>query len=203
MPTDIEIAHACMLRRSQVATEAGILRRTGTVRTPKAKVSLASTRVWRAPKGRYVLVTAITPTPFARARRHHRRLAGARAERHSAFSCIRQPSLGRSSHQGLRASGSLACGPMEDINLHLTVTCMRLTAGTTWPRRSSTPHLHVNELGNDPTAHRVAAASSHLDPRAQARRDRPGCKRQRHPAVNGLFEIAVASEIMAILAHAV
>ncbi|MDP2300733.1 MAG: formate--tetrahydrofolate ligase, partial [Actinomycetota bacterium] len=99
MLSDIEIAHAATVRPAREIAEAmGILpdevEPNGRY---KAKVSLrVLDRLKDRPDGRYVLVTAITPTPLGEGKTlttvglgQALRVAG-----HSAISCIRQPSLG-------------------------------------------------------------------------------------------------------------
>ena len=99
MLSDIEIAHQATLRPArEIGEDLGLLpdeiEPNG---RHKAKVSLrVLDRLAGRPDGKYVLVTAITPTPLGEGKTLTTVGLGQalRAAGHTAFSCIRQPSLG-------------------------------------------------------------------------------------------------------------
>jgi formate--tetrahydrofolate ligase len=90
-----------------------------------AKVSLAAIeRLKDRPMGRYVVVTAITPTPLGEGKTVHTvgvSLALARRGR-KVFTCLRQPSMGPlfGIKGGAAGGGYSQVVPMEEFNLHLT-----------------------------------------------------------------------------------
>ncbi|HSQ21581.1 MAG TPA: formate--tetrahydrofolate ligase, partial [Coriobacteriia bacterium] len=96
MLSDIEIAHQATVRPARdIGEEIGLLpdeiEPNG---RHKAKVSLrVLDRLKDHPNGRYVLVTAITPTPLGEGKTLTTVGLGQafRAAGHTAFSCIRQP----------------------------------------------------------------------------------------------------------------
>ena len=78
VPSDIEIAQAATpLPIDQIATEAGILpEELDLYGKTKAKVHLSiRDRLKNSPNGKYIVVTAITPTPTGRRQDHHHRRA--------------------------------------------------------------------------------------------------------------------------------
>jgi len=127
IPADIDIARAAEMRSiREIAERLGIpeedLEPYG--RT-KAKVSLECyRRVKERPKGKLVLVTAITPTPAGEGKTTTTiGLADAlnRLGKRAAI-CIREPSLGPcfGIKGGAAGGGYSQVVPMEDINLHFT-----------------------------------------------------------------------------------
>ena len=207
MLPDIEIAHQAQLRPArEIAEEIGIEPdEVAPVGRWKAKVSLRLLdRLKDRPDGRYGLVTAITPTPLGEGKTLTTVGLGQalRAAGHSAFSCIRQPSLGPvfGIKGGAAGGGYAQVVPMEDINLHLTGDVHAITAAHNLCGAFIDNHLyHGNALG---------MAIHTIDwPRVLDISDRALRK-----VVIGLggpmhgipretrFEISVASELMAILA---
>ena len=90
-----------------------------------AKVSLAALeRLKDRPRGRYIVVTAITPTPLGEGKTVHTvGLSLALARRgHKVFTCLRQPSMGPlfGIKGGAAGGGYSQVVPMEEFNLHLT-----------------------------------------------------------------------------------
>jgi formate--tetrahydrofolate ligase len=209
MLSDIEIAHAATVRPVRdIAEEIGLepdeVEPSG--RT-KAKVSLkVLERLADRPDGRYVLVTAITPTPLGEGKTLTTIGLGQalRAAGHSAFSCIRQPSLGPvfGIKGGAAGGGYSQVIPIEDINLHLTGDVHAITAAhNLCAAFIDNSIFHGNPLGID--THAISW------PRVMDISDRSlrnvviglggrtdGDPRETH------FEITVASELMAILALA-
>jgi formate--tetrahydrofolate ligase len=99
----------------------------------KAKVSLkVRGALADRPNGRYVVVTAITPTPLGEGKTLTTIGLGQalRASGRTAFSCIRQPSLGPvfGIKGGAAGGGYSQVLPMVDLNLHLTGDAHAVTA---------------------------------------------------------------------------
>jgi formate--tetrahydrofolate ligase len=90
-----------------------------------AKISLSAIdRLKDRPRGRYVVVTAITPTPLGEGKTVHTvgtSLALGRLGR-KVFTCLRQPSMGPlfGIKGGAAGGGYSQVVPMEEFNLHLT-----------------------------------------------------------------------------------
>jgi formate--tetrahydrofolate ligase len=209
MLSDIEIAHAAAVRPvSRIAEEIGLVPDEIEPNGPhKAKVTLGVLdRLRDKPNGRYVLVTAITPTPLGEGKTLTTVGLGQalRAGGHSAFSCIRQPSLGPvfGIKGGAAGGGYSQVVPMEDINLHLTGDVHAITAAHNLCAAFIDNSLyHGNELDIDPYAvtwPRVMDISDRA-----LRNVTVGLGGRAHGVPReGHFEITVASELMAILALA-
>lgn len=127
MQSDIEIAHRASLRSVfDLAEEIGLhADEVEPYGRYKAKVSLdVLERLADAPNGRYVLVTAVTPTPLGEGKTLTTVGLGQALARigHRAATCIRQPSLGPvfGIKGGAAGGGYSQVVPMEDLNLHLT-----------------------------------------------------------------------------------
>ncbi|MCM8813968.1 MAG: formate--tetrahydrofolate ligase [Candidatus Omnitrophica bacterium] len=127
MKTDLDIAHSIALRPIRdIAAAIGIedqeLEPYGHY---KAKINLSIlNRLTEKNNGKYVVVTAITPTPLGEGKTLTTiglslglNRAGSRA-----IACIRQPSLGPvfGIKGGAAGGGYSQVLPMEDVNLHLT-----------------------------------------------------------------------------------
>lgn len=209
MLSDIEIAHAATVRPArEIAEEIGLepdeVEPNG---RHKAKVTLkVLDRLKDRPNGKYVLVTAITPTPLGEGKTLTSVGLGQalRATGRSAFTCIRQPSLGPvfGIKGGAAGGGYSQVVPMEDINLHLTGDVHAITAAHNLCAAFIDNHIfHGNELGIDPHA---VTWPRVLDISDRSLRNvviglggrTDGDPRETH------FEITVASELMAILALA-
>jgi len=125
--SDLEIAQQAKLRKiEEVAAEIGIEREELELHGDyKAKVKLqALDRLADRPNGKYIDVTAITPTPLGEGKTVSTiGLAQALCKiGKNAFVCIRQPSLGPvfGIKGGAAGGGYSQIVPMEDFNLHLT-----------------------------------------------------------------------------------
>ncbi len=136
VPSDLEIAQdAIPIPIAQIAFEAGILSHElelyGNV---KAKVRLSILdRLKRKPGGKYVVVTAITPTPLGEGKTTTTvGLSQALGAHHGkkVFTCVRQPSQGPTFgiKGGAAGGGYSQIIPMEDFNLHLTGDIHAITA---------------------------------------------------------------------------
>lgn len=207
VPSDLEIAQSAALEPIlSVAERSGLsaddLEPYGRY---KAKVHLdVREKLAHRPLGRYIDVTAITPTPLGEGKttttiglsqglgRLGRRV----------FTCIRQPSMGPTFgiKGGAAGGGYSQVIPMEEFNLHLTGDLHAVTAAHNLMSAAIDNHLHHgNELRIDPF--------SITWPRVVDLNDRAlrkvnvglGGKLNGHPRESS-FDIAVASEVMAILA---
>jgi formyltetrahydrofolate synthetase len=136
VPRDIEIAQrATPLPIGELAAKAGILpQELECYGRYKAKVSLAvRDRLADAPNGKYIVVTAITPTPLGEGKTTTTvglsQAIGAHLGK-NVFTCIRQPSQGPTFgiKGGAAGGGYSQIIPMEDLNLHLTGDIHAITA---------------------------------------------------------------------------
>jgi len=125
--SDLAIAQAAQLKPiEEIAAAAGIRRdELELYGDYKAKVKLSILdRLHDKPQGKYVDVTAITPTPLGEGKTVTTVGLG-QGLKHigkKAFTCIRQPSLGPvfGIKGGAAGGGYSQVVPMEDFNLHLT-----------------------------------------------------------------------------------
>ncbi len=228
VPSDLEIARSARLKPIvEIARSAGLdeedLHLYGRY---KAKVDLnVLPKLSSRPSGKYVIVTAITPTPFGEGKTTTAIgiVQGlGRLGKRAAVS-LRQPSLGPTfSIKGGAAGGGFAqVVPMEDFNLHLTGDIHAVAAahnlcaaaldarlmhernypGERWARRTrgasrpeGLPRLNINpytitwgrvvDVNDRALRHVIVGLGDKWD----------GYPREAH------FDIAVASEVMAILA---
>lgn len=136
VPSDIEVAQAATLKPiAQVAEELGLLPEEIEFYGPyKAKVKLeVLDRLKAIPNGKYVDVTAITPTPLGEGKTTTTvglsQALGAHLGK-SVMTCIRQPSQGPTFgiKGGAAGGGYSQVIPMEDFNLHLTGDIHAITA---------------------------------------------------------------------------
>lgn len=169
----------------------------------KAKVSLSALeRLRDAPKGRYVLVTAINPTPLGEGKTTTSigLAMGLSRLGHRTALTLRQPSLGPvfGMKGGGTGGGRAQVVPMEDINLHLTGDAHAVAASHNLLSAFLDNHLfHGNTLSIDP--------EQIMWPRTLSMNDRAlreivlgeGTSGRR-----GQFVITEASEVMAVLALA-
>ncbi len=209
-PSDLEIARAATPRPiTEVAADLGLgpdeIEPYG--RT-KAKVTLDAIRRVEAerPNGKYVVVTAISPTPLGEGKSTTTVGLAQGLERigRRAAVTMRQPSLGPvfGIKGGAAGGGYSQIIPMEDFNLHLTGDVHAIGAAHNLAAAFVDNHLHHgNALGIDP--HGV------LWPRVVDISDRAlreivvglGGRANGDPR-EAQFVITVASEVMAILALA-
>lgn len=207
MRPDIEIAHEYQPRLIRdVAAAAGIEPEEIVPQgTGKAKVRLGILdRLRDRPDGHYIVVTAVTPTPLGEGKTVTTVGLGQALARigANAFTCIRQPSLGPvfGIKGGGTGGGHSQAVPMEDINLHFTGDTHAVTAAHNLCAAMLDNHLfHGDTLDIDP---QEIVWDRVMDVSDRALRDMVvglggkmgGVPRQTR------FEIAVASELMAILA---
>ncbi len=136
VPSDIEIAQAGKLKPIlQIAQELGIKESELEYFGPyKAKIKLEILdRLAKRPNGKYIDVTAITPTPLGEGKSTTMvglsQALGAHLGKR-VFTCIRQPSQGPTFgiKGGAAGGGYSQVIPMEDFNLHLTGDIHAITA---------------------------------------------------------------------------
>jgi formate--tetrahydrofolate ligase len=209
MPTDLEISRAAVLRPlTRVGADLGIgehlLEPYGRV---AAKIDLAAiAELADRPRAKYVVVSAITPTPLGEGKTTTTvglgQAFGQLNKR--ALVAIRQPSMGPTfGIKGGAAGGGYAqVAPMETLNLHLTGDMHAVTAAHNLLAAMVDNHVHQgNALGLDPHAitwRRV------LDVNDRNLRDIVtglGSRADSIPRQTG-FDITAASEVMAVLALA-
>ncbi|MEK6220771.1 MAG: formate--tetrahydrofolate ligase [Chloroflexota bacterium] len=136
VPSDIEIAQSATLKPiSEVMEEAGILPEEVELHGDyKAKVKLKTLeRLKDIPNGKYIDVTAITPTPLGEGKTTTTVGLSQALGAHlglNVFTCIRQPSQGPTFgiKGGAAGGGYSQVIPMEDFNLHLTGDIHAITA---------------------------------------------------------------------------
>jgi len=136
VPSDIEVAQAGKLKPIlQIAAEVGLKPGELELYGPyKAKVHLeVRERLTRRKNGKYIDVTAITPTPLGEGKTTTTvglsQALGAHLGKR-VFTCIRQPSQGPTFgiKGGAAGGGYSQIIPMEDFNLHLTGDIHAITA---------------------------------------------------------------------------
>jgi formate--tetrahydrofolate ligase len=209
-PSDLEIARAVKPRPIvDVAHELGILDEELELYGPsKAKVTMDAIRRLEAerPRGKYVLVTAITPTPLGEGKSTTAvgLAQGLNRIGRKAAVNIRQPSLGPvfGIKGGAAGGGYSQVIPMEDFNLHLTGDVHAIGAAHNLAGAFLDNSLHhKNPLGIDPRGilwPRVLDISDralrHVVIGLGGRED--GVTRETE------FVITVGSEVMAVLALA-
>ena len=209
MKSDLEIAQAAKMRPIlEVAEKVGIKEEELDLHGRyKAKVHLnILERLQGRPDGKYVDVTAITPTPLGEGKTVTTigvsQALGAIGK--NVMTCLRQPSLGPvfGIKGGAAGGGYAQVVPMEDFNLHLTGDVHAVGIANNLLAAMIDAHLkHGNKLGIDP---RTISWRRVID-----LNDKWGV----YNIVTGLggenrvvretgFDITVASEVMAILALA-
>jgi formate--tetrahydrofolate ligase len=208
--TDLEIARSVKPRPIvDVARDLGL--RDGEIEpygSSKAKITLEAIERLESenPRGKYVLVTAISPTPLGEGKSTTTVGLGQGLNRigKKAAVCIRQPSLGPvfGIKGGAAGGGWSQVIPMEDFNLHLTGDVHAIGAAHNLAAAFIDNHVHHgNALGIDPL--------NVLWPRVLDISDRAlrkvviglGGRENGYPRETE-FVITVASEVMAVLALA-
>lgn len=210
MLTDLAIAGQADLRplkdiAARMGIEEGMLESYG---RHVAKISLdAADALKDRPRGRYVVVTAVTPTPLGEGKTTTTVGLG-QAFRHigsSAVVTIRQPSMGPTFgiKGGAAGGGYSQVVPMERLNLHLTGDMHAVTAANNQLAAMIDNHIFQgNELGIDP---RAITWRRVMDINDRALRNIViglGSKADGIPRQTG-FDITPASEVMAVLALSV
>ena len=206
MKSDVEIAQSAIMRPiTEIGAELGLgedeLELYGKY---KAKLNLAVwERLQSRPDGKLVLVSAINPTPAGEGKTTNTVGIGDALRRlgKKVVIALREPSLGPcfGVKGGAAGGGHAQVVPMEDINLHFTGDIHAVSTATNLLAAIIDNHLHHgNALNIDPrriTWRRV------LDLNERALRQIVlglGGKANGIPREGG-FDIAVASELMAVL----
>src|SRR5262249_6866437 len=209
MKTDLEIAQEATLRPiAQIAQELGLTDdEVELYGKYKAKVSLdVLHRLRDKPNGKYVVVTGVTPTPLGEGKTlttvglaQALNKIGRRT-----IAAIRQPSMGPTFgiKGGAAGGGYSQVVPMEDFNLHLTGDTHAVTMAHNLLAAMIDNHLnHGNQLEIDPftiTWPRVVDISDRALRKVIVGL---GGKENGYPREE-MFDIAVASEVMAVLGPA-
>ncbi len=206
-PSDLEIARAAQLQPiTDIAARAGL---TDECLEPYgrylAKVTPAAERLLAdRPKARYVVVTAVTPTPLGEGKTTTAvgLAQGLNRIGHTTTLALRQPSLGPTFgiKGGAAGGGFSQVVPMDAFNLHLTGDFHAVTSAHNMLAAMIDNHLHHgNELGLDP---RATTWRRVLDINDRALRNTViglGARADGVPRQTG-FDITAASEVMVILA---
>ena len=207
VPSDLEIARGANLKPlTEVAEDAGIpVEHLESYGTGSAKISLdAITAMAGRPKAKYVVVTAITPTPLGEGKTTTTVGLGQGFSHidKSATIAIRQPSMGPTFgiKGGAAGGGYSQVVPMELFNLHLTGDMHAVTAAHNLCSAMVDAHLfHGNDLALD--IHNITWRRV-LDVNDRALRNITiglGGRLDGIPRETG-FDITAASEVMAALA---
>jgi formate--tetrahydrofolate ligase len=171
-----------------------------------AKIRLELLDRFKKPRGKLVLITAITPTTSGEGKTVTTigLTQGLVKRGHRAVAALREPSLGPVFGQkgGATGGGKASLAPLDKINLHFNGDFHAITSANNLLSALIDTHLHFgNELGIDP--------KEVLWPRALDMNDRALRQiatglggRSNGPARETGFVITAASEIMAILALA-
>lgn len=209
MKTDLEISREANLRPIREITERLGVREESVepYGKYKAKLSLAELDgCERRPGSKYVLVTAITPTPLGEGKTVTTVGLSMALNRlgKKTIACVRQPSMGPvfGIKGGATGGGYSQIIPMEDCNLHLTGDIHAVSIAHNLLAAFVDNHLyHRNELGIEPSSitwGRVVDVSDRALRKIVIGLGGAGngVPRESH------FDIAVASEVMAVLALA-
>jgi len=207
MKSDLEIAQAATQQPIwEIAEKAGVNRDELELHGDyKAKVKLEILdRLKDRPKGKYILITAITPTPLGEGKTVSTigLTQGLGKIGKNVITCIRQPSMGPvfGIKGGAAGGGYSQVIPMEDFNLHLTGDIHAITAAHNLIAAFlDTSILKGNPHNFDPLNVNWRRV---MDISDRALRDIViglGGRLNGYPRQTG-FDITVASEIMAILA---
>jgi formate--tetrahydrofolate ligase len=209
MASDLEIAQAAEIKPiAEIAAAMGLAEEdVDLYRKFKAKISLHALDkliAQAAPRGKYVVVTSMTPTPFGEGKTTTTVGLGMALHRlgHRAAICLRQSSLGPvfGAKGGAAGSGYAQVLPMEDINLHLTGDTHAVSlAHNLLASFIDNSLFHDNPLNLDPYS---ITWSRVVDLNDRALRHiivGLGGREGGVPRASS-FDIAVSSEVMAILA---
>lgn len=205
MLTDLQIAQKAEIKKiEEIATKIGLtaddLELYGKY---KAKVSFeAINRYKDNPRGKIVLVTAITPTKAGEGKSTTTIGLGDSIAKlgFSTMIALREPSLGpvMGVKGGAAGGGYAQVIPMEDINLHFTGDIHAITAANNLISAIIDNHLfHGNELKLNPEKIIWKRAMDMND--RSLRKIQVGLSMKKETPRFDAFDISVASEVMAVL----
>ncbi|MGD2101454.1 MAG: formate--tetrahydrofolate ligase [Acidimicrobiia bacterium] len=221
-PSDLEIAYSAKPKPiDEIATDFGIeANELIPFGSTKAKVHLdILRRVGANPKGKYVDVTAITPTPLGEGKTTTTigLVQGLGALGHKSIACIRQPSMGPTFgiKGGAAGGGYSQVVPMDEFNLHLTGDIHAITVAHNLVAAAIDARWYHEGRLTDDRLHEIGLERLNIDPNKLSWRrvvdvnDRAlrnvviglGGSADGRPRESG-YDITVASELMAILALA-
>jgi formate--tetrahydrofolate ligase len=201
--TDLDIARAATLRPiEEIGAAAGLpaaaLYRYGPY---KAKIDLAHAAALKdKPRGKLILVTAISPTPAGEGKTTTTIGLGdalARIGKRTVIA-LREPSLGPCFGQkgGATGGGQAQVAPMDEINLHFTGDFHAITAANNLLAALIDNHIYYgNKLGIDPSKVSWRRA---MDMNDRALRQIVVGLGGNGQVREDAFDITVASEVMAI-----
>lgn len=202
--TDIEIAQSIKPKNIyEIAKTAGIDERyIEPYGKSKAKIDLSFLSEYNNPKGKLILVTAITPTPAGEGKTTTTiGLAdGLRRIGKNAVLALREPSLGPvfGIKGGAAGGGYAQVIPMEDINLHFTGDFHAIGAANNLLAAMIDNHIYQgNALGIDPKRITWKRCVDMNDRQLRSVIDGIGGMTGGVPREDG-YDITVASEIMAV-----
>ncbi|MFR9727634.1 formate--tetrahydrofolate ligase [Saccharopolyspora sp. MS10] len=209
IPSDLDISRATSLRPiEEVAGRLGLgphlLEPCG---RHVAKVSLeAAEELADRPRAKYVLVSAVTPTPLGEGKTTTTVGLGQALDLlgHRSAVAIRQPSMGPTFgiKGGAAGGGYSQVVPMEALNLHLTGDGHAVTSAHNLLAAMLDNHLHQgNELGIDPQRITWGRVLDVNDRELRSIVTGLGGRGDGTPRQAG-FDITAASEVMAVLALA-
>jgi formate--tetrahydrofolate ligase len=209
MPSDLEIARAAhMTPIADVAAEYGILPdEFEPYGRSKGKISLSILkRLESRPNGKYIDITAISPTPLGEGKTTNTVgvTMGLRHIGKRAACCIRQASMGPvfGIKGGAAGGGQAQVIPPDELNLHLTGDIHAVAAANNLACAFLDNHLKFgNALNIDEDTINIRRGVDINDRNLRKVITGLGGKENGTPRETG-FDIAVASEVMAILALA-
>ncbi len=203
LDTDVRIARAAKMRYIiEVAKDLGIPPDCVELHGPyKAKIRLEALDQLPPPRAKVVVVTAMTPTPLGEGKTVNTigLALGLNRLGKRAVCTLRQPSLGPffGVKGGAAGGGRSQVLPMDEINLRLTGDIDAVSAAHNLLAALIDNQLHHgNRLGLDPASITWTRVVDMNDRALRSVRVAVGEKSERATE----FEIAVASEVMAILA---
>ncbi len=219
-PSDLDIAYAAKLQPiEKIAVDHGLEREELIpYGDTKAKVHLDSLRRLKSnPQGKYIDVTAITPTPLGEGKTTTTigLTQGLGVLGHKSIACIRQPSQGPTFgiKGGAAGGGYSQVVPMDEFNLHLTGDIHAITAAHNLVAAAIDARWYHEDRLSDERLEELGLSRLSIDPdnltwrRVLDVNDRAlrnvivglGGAADGRPRETG-YDITVASELMAILA---
>ncbi len=213
VPSDLVIAQAATpIPISRIASDIGILpEELELYGSTKAKVHLSiRDRLKHVTNGKYIVVTAITPTPLGEGKSTTivglSQAIGAHLGK-KVFTCIRQPSQGPTFgiKGGAAGGGYSQIVPMEEFNLHLTGDIHAITAANNLLAAAiDARNFHENSQKDEALFERLCPPNKNGNRSFSPVMLRQitigqGTEERGFTRLTG-FDITVASEVMAILA---